>query len=57
MPTKKKLGLNDIFPVAEANTVTDAALARAFPQIEEQALDKLRGQPGLRDKVADYIAA
>ena len=38
MPTKKKLGLNDIFPVAEANTVTDAALARAFPQIEEQAL-------------------
>jgi len=38
MPTKKKLGLNDIFPVAEASAVTDAALARAFPQIEEQAL-------------------
>ncbi len=38
MPTKKKLGLNDIFPVAEVSAVTDAALARAFPQIEEQAL-------------------
>lgn len=38
MPTKKKLGLNDLFPVAEASPITDAALAKAFPQLEEQAL-------------------